>query len=165
MVAGTATVLPAQTASPGAAPETRDGSPAASPAAAADPARLFQAAQDALNQNRLDEAERDFRLVLAANPQVAGAYANLGVVYMRRKQWTKALASLRKAEQLMPEVAGIRLNIGLAYYRQSEFLKAIPPFESVVRDEPEALQPRHVLRLCYFVAERLDPRAHKPQTV
>ena len=154
MVAGTATVLPAQTASPGAAAKTRDGSPAASPAAAADPARLFQAAQDALNQNRLDEAERDFRLVLAANPQVAGAYANLGVVYMRRKQWTKALASLRKAEQLMPEVAGIRLNIGLAYYRQSEFLKAIPPFESVVRDQPNAAQPRHLLGLCYFFAER-----------
>src|ERR1700688_3404604 len=160
MVAGTATVLPAQTASPGAAAQTRDGPPAASPAAAADPARLFQAAQDALNQNRLDEAERDFRLVLAANPQVAGAYANLGVVYMRRKQWTKALASLRKAEQLMPEVAGIRLNIGLAYYGQNEFLKAIPPFESVVRDEPEALQPRHLLGLCYFFAERWADAAH-----
>ena len=51
-------------------------------------------------------------------------------------------------------VAGIRLNIGLAYYRQNEFLKAIPPFESVVRDQPDALQPRYLLGLCYFFAER-----------
>ena len=42
------------------------------------------------------------------------AYANLGVVYMRRKQWTKTLETLQQAERLMPQVAGIRLNIGLA---------------------------------------------------
>jgi len=73
---------------------------------------------------------------------------------MKRKQWTMALGPLRKAEHLMPHEAGIRLNIGLAYYRQNEFLKAIPPFESVVRDQPEWLQPRHLLGLCYFFADR-----------
>jgi len=43
-----------------------------------------------LNGGRLEEAERDFRQLLAANPQVGGAYANLGVVYMRRKQWSES---------------------------------------------------------------------------
>ena len=104
--------------------------------------------------NRLDEAERDFRRVLTADPQASAAYANLGVVYMRRKQWTQALEMLRKAEHLSPKLVGIRLNIGLVYYRQNEFLKAIPVFESVVRDEPEVVQPRHLLGLCYFFAER-----------
>ena len=120
----------------------------------ADAAQLFQSGQEALKQNRLDEAERDFRQVLAMNPQVGGAYANLGVVYMRRKQWTNALEALRKAERLMPDVAGIRLNMGLVYYRRNEFLKAIPLFESVVREQPAALQPRHLLGLCYFFADR-----------
>ncbi|MFZ1142490.1 MAG: tetratricopeptide repeat protein, partial [Candidatus Sulfotelmatobacter sp.] len=68
--------------------------------------------------------------------------------------WTKALEALQKAEHLMPQVAGIRLNIGLAYYRQNEFLKATQPFESVVRDQPDAPQPRYLLGLCYFFAER-----------
>ena len=129
-------------------------------ASAADPAKLFQAGQDALNQGHLDMAERDFRQVLALDPQLGGAYANLGVVYMRRKQWAKALEALQRAERLMPRVAGIRLNIGLAYYRQNEFLKAIPPFESVVRDQPDAQQPRHLLGLCYFFAERWADAAH-----
>jgi tetratricopeptide (TPR) repeat protein len=133
---------------------------AAAAASTADPAKLFQAGQDALNHGRLNEAERDFRQVLALNPQLAGAYANLGVVYMRRKQWAKALEMLQKAEHLMPQVAGIRLNIGLAYYRQNEFLKATPPLESVVRDQPEALQPRHLLGLCYFFVERWADAAH-----
>jgi tetratricopeptide (TPR) repeat protein len=119
-----------------------------------DPARVFQHGQDALTNGQLEEAERDFRRVLAIDPKASAAYANLGVVYMRRKQWAKALEELNKAEPLMPQVAGIRLNIGLAYYRQNEFLQAIAPFESVVRDEPDALQPRYLLGLCYFFAER-----------
>jgi tetratricopeptide (TPR) repeat protein len=129
----------------------------------ADLAQIFERGQDALNHGRLDEAEHDFRRVIAADPQSGGAYANLGVVYMRRKQWAKALEMFRKAEALMPQVAGVRLNIGLAYYRQNEFLKAIPQFESVVHDEPTALQPRHLLGLCYFFAERWKDAANTLQ--
>jgi len=118
------------------------------------PAQVFESGQEALGQGRLAEAERDFRQVLAADPEAGGAYANLGVVYMRRKQWTKALDMLGEAERRMPQVPGIRLNIGLAYYRQNEFLKAIPSFESVVRDQPDSQQARHLLGLCYFFANR-----------
>ena len=137
-----------------AVPTLRNAAPVADSGEGADPAQLFQSGQEALTENRLAEAERDFQQVIALNPGGGGAYANLGVVYMRRKQWSKALESLRQAEKLMPQVAGIRLNIGLAYFRQNEFLKAIPPFESVVHDQPDALQPRHLLGLCYFFAER-----------
>lgn len=120
----------------------------------ADPATLFQRGQEALAENRLDDAERDFKKVLQVDPQAGGAFANLGVVYMRRKQFAQALPVLQKAQQLLPQVAGIRLNIGLAYYRQNEFLKATPLFESVVRDQPNAPQPRYLLGLCYFFVER-----------
>jgi len=115
---------------------------------------LFQRGQDALNHGRLDEAQRDFQNVLSIDPQSGGAYANLGVVYMRRRQWSKALEKLQQAARLMPQVAGIRLNLGLVYYRQNEFLQAIPEFESVVREQPEAVQPRYLLGLCYFFTER-----------
>lgn len=145
-----------QKASPPAGPKARNGTSNAQfgVPGAADPARLFQQGQDALNRGSLDEAERNFRQVLDLNPQLGGAYANLGVVYMRRKQWTKALEMLRHAERLMPQVSGIRLNIGLAYYRQNEFLKAIPRFESVVQEQPDAVQARHLLGVCYFFTER-----------
>lgn len=73
---------------------------------------------------------------------------------MRRRQWARALEMLRKAQQLMPQVVGIRLNVGLAYYRQNEFLQAIPEFESVLRDQPDSVQARYLLGLCYFFAER-----------
>jgi len=36
-------------------------------------------------------AERDFRAVLAADPNAGPAYTNLGVIAMRRKKWDEAL--------------------------------------------------------------------------
>ncbi|MFZ0797570.1 MAG: tetratricopeptide repeat protein [Terriglobales bacterium] len=122
--------------------------------AARNPQKLFEAGTAALHAGQLDEAEHEFRQVLAINPGVAGAYANLGVIYMRRKQWTQALEMLHKAEKLSPDMAGIRLNIGLVYYRQRNFLAAIEPFESVVRQMPGSYQARYLLGFCYFFNSR-----------
>ena len=119
-----------------------------------DPQKLFEAGDAALRGGKLDQAERDFRQVIAINPEVAGAYANLGVIAMRRKQWARALEMLHKAEKLAPDVAGIRLNIGLAYFRQNDFARAIEPFESVVRQSPDSYQARYLLGLCYFFNDR-----------
>lgn len=134
-------------------PRQASSAPAARPA---DPAKLFQLGQDALAHGQLDEAERDFRQVLQLDPQSGAAYANLGVVWMRRQQWTKALEMLHRGEHLsvMPQVARIRVNIGRVYYQQNDFLQAIPPFESVLRDEPDAADARQLLGQCYFFAER-----------
>ena len=119
-----------------------------------DPQKLFEAGEAALHAGKLDDAEHEFRQVLAINPGVAGAYANLGVIYMRRKQWPQALAMLHKAGKLAPDLAGIRLNIGLVYYRQKNFLTAIEPFESVVRQTPGSYQARYLLGFCYFFDSR-----------
>jgi tetratricopeptide (TPR) repeat protein len=124
------------------------------PASAVNPQKFFSAGEAALRENKLDEAERDFRTVLTLDPGAVGAYANLGVVHMRRKQWSQALVMLRKAEKLAPAVAGIRLNIGLVYFRQSDFLSAIKPFESVVKQTPDSYQARYLLGLCYFFNDR-----------
>ncbi len=119
-----------------------------------DPQKMFAAGETALHAGKLDEAERDFRQVLTVDPSAAGAYANLGVIHMRRKQWPQALAALHKAEKLAPGIAGIRLNIGLAYFRQNDFVRAIQPFESVVKQVPDSYQARYLLGLCYFFNDR-----------
>jgi tetratricopeptide (TPR) repeat protein len=132
----------------------QSGSPvksgAAEAQAARDPQKLFEAGEAALRVGKLDEAEREFRQVLAIRADVAGAYVNLGVIDMRRKQWPQALEMLHKAEKLAPDMAGIRLNIGLVYYRERNFPSAIGPFESVVRQTPQSYQARYLLGFCYF---------------
>jgi len=123
-------------------------------AAAADTRQIFEQGQHAMASGDLAAAEKDFRAVLAADPDNVGAHGNLAVVYMRRKAWKPALDELRAAERLAPQMAGIQLNIGLVYYRQANYGDAIPPFEAVVRAQPDSLQARYLLGLCYLFKER-----------
>src|SRR6201995_5261105 len=115
--------------------------PAANPRAEAGAA--FSRGQQALQTGDLSAAEAAFQKVLSIDPQAAPAYANLGVIAMRRKQWDHALTLLQKAEKLDPKMAGIRLNIGLVKYRREDYVGAIPPLESVVRDQPGSTQARY----------------------
>jgi len=123
-------------------------------AGGADPRAAFEHGESALAKGDLDEAERNFHQVLSIDPKSAGAYADLGVIAMRRKQWTTALTNLHKAERLAPTMTGVRLNIGLAYYRQNDFWHAAPAFESVIKDQPDSVQARSLLGQCYFFTER-----------
>src|SRR5438552_1418347 len=108
----------------------------------------FAKGQRALQAGDLDAAEAAFRQVLSVDPRAGSAYANLGVIAMRRKEWDRAIALLRKAEKLEPKMAGIRLNIGLVEYRRGNYAAAIAPFTSVLREQPDSQQARYLLGLC-----------------
>jgi Flp pilus assembly protein TadD len=62
----------------------------------------------ALRRGDLAGAEKAFRQALAADAKSVAAYADLGVVYMRRQQWPQALIMLRKAEGLAPPAPAFR---------------------------------------------------------
>jgi tetratricopeptide (TPR) repeat protein len=119
-----------------------------------DARELFARGQQALEHGDLVQAEAAFRRVLTIHTNDAGAHANLGVIAMRRRQWTAALGELESAKRLAPGIVGIRVNIGLVYFRQNDFHKAIPSFESVVHDDPTSAQARYLLGLCYYFDER-----------
>ena len=124
------------------------------------PQQLFEQGETALRAGNLEQAERSFRAVLAIDPQVAGAYANLGVIEMRRKHWQRALENLNQAARLAPQVSGIRLNIGLAYYRQGNYQAAILPSNRRCAMRRTRLQARYLLGLCYFFNERYADAAN-----
>ena len=112
--------------------------------------------KEALRSGNLKEAEEDFRHVLVLDPKAGAAYANLGVIEMRRKNWDEALKNLQKAQTFSPNVPGVRLK----YWPPVEFRRgnyaegdAIPVLQSVVRDEPAATQPRYLLGLCQVFTE------------
>lgn len=110
----------------------------------------FEQGVSALAAGHLDQAERDFSLVVRQDPTSSGAHANLGVVAMRRRNWDGALAELRKAVALSPTTFGIRLNIGLVFYRKGDFSAAVPEFAAVLHHDPNSEQARYLLGLCYF---------------
>src|SRR6266700_3617368 len=119
-----------------------------------DPRTRFARGQASLQSGDLDAAEAAFRQVLAADPRAGSAYANLGVIAMRRKEWDHAITLLQKAEKLEPNMAGIRLNIGLVEYRRGNYAAAIAPLASVLRDQPDSQQARYLLGLCQVFTKR-----------
>ncbi len=118
-----------------------------------DPRVEFSAGQNALRDGDLNAAEKAFRRVLTVDPRSAAAYANLGVIAMRRKEWDHALELLKKAEHLDPKMAGIRLNIGITEFRRANYGAAIGPLNSVLRDQPDSSQARYLLGLCQVFTE------------
>jgi tetratricopeptide (TPR) repeat protein len=120
---------------------------------------VFAEGEAALRDGDLATAEKKFQAVLAADPKSGSAYANLGVVAMRRKQWDRALTLLQKARQLEPEMSGIELNIGLVQFRRANYAAAIIPFSEVVKAQPDSLQPRYLLGLCQVFTEHYTDAA------
>lgn len=130
-----------------------DSAKRASQASPIDPQASFAQGQAALQSGDLATAEAAFRHVLSVDPQSGAAYANLGVIAMRRKEWDHALTLLQKAEKLEPKMSGIRLNIGLVKYRRGDYAGAVAPLTSVVRDQPASQQARYLLGLCHVFTE------------
>jgi tetratricopeptide (TPR) repeat protein len=139
-------------AASGAAGQASTGTVSSS--ARVDPQVSFAKGQAALQSGDLTTAEKSFRQVLAVDPRSAAAYANLGVIAMRRKDWVHARVLLQKAEHLDPKMAGIRLNIGLVEYRSANYAGAIAPLTSVVAEQPENAQARYLLGLCQVFTQR-----------
>src|SRR5260370_33630999 len=140
-----------------AAEGTAEQQSSPSPAVASqrmDPQAWFAKGQTALQNGDLDAAEAAFHEVLVADPGAGSAYANLGVIAIRRKNWDHAIRLLRKAETLEPKMAGIRLNIGLVEYRRGNYAAAIAPLASVVRDQPHSQQARYLLGLCQVFTKK-----------
>jgi tetratricopeptide (TPR) repeat protein len=115
---------------------------------------IFAEGEAALRSGDLQLAEKKFRTVIAVDPNSGSAYANLGVIAMRRKQWDHALALLQKAHKLEPQLSGIELNIGLVQFRRANYAAAIEPLSSVVRDQPDSQQARYLLGLCQVFTEQ-----------
>jgi tetratricopeptide (TPR) repeat protein len=119
-------------------------------------ARRFQRASEALQSGSLDVAEQGFQSVLRCGPN-AGAYANLGVVYMRRKDWAAATRALNQAARLAPSMTGVRLNLALIAFHQAKYEDAVPYLKTIVREQPTAVQPSYLLGLSYFFTQQYAP--------
>jgi tetratricopeptide (TPR) repeat protein len=141
-------VTPAPAPAPAPAPTT---TPAVTPAASLQPARetpslevvelppvspavqrAFDDAGRALRERRLDEAERGFRALAQAHPELGGAQANLGVIYRQQGKPKEAVAALEKAVQQSPSRSRYHNELGIAYRLQGDFAKARTAYERAI---------------------------------
>lgn len=119
-VATPGTVAAAVTAKPAA--------PVIAPVAAAVQAQ-FERALQAQRAGRHDEAERQWRALAQAHPDLGGVHANLGLIQRGAGRTAEAVTSLERAVQLSPTQPRFFNELGIAYRANGQFTQAEQAYE------------------------------------
>ncbi|MDP3919751.1 MAG: tetratricopeptide repeat protein [Candidatus Omnitrophota bacterium] len=82
-------------------------------------------------------------------------YYNLGLVYLRKKQYETAVAHFEKALSIRPR-AWTYEGLGLAHLRRGERDEAVHAFQSAIAEDPKSAVPHSNLALVYQMEETYD---------
>jgi Flp pilus assembly protein TadD len=94
--------------------------------------RAFDDARQALAAGRTAEAERTFVALTKSNPELAGPYANLGLIYRQAGKNADAVARLERAVQLSPNRAELHNQLGITYRMAGDFTKSKASYEQSI---------------------------------
>ena len=120
---------------------------------------------------RIDEAIARYRDILDRDPEMAGAWTNLGVALRERGHRAAALACVRRAQELQRDIPGLLGNLGNLLKDLGRFEEGLEAHRAAVRELPDDARAHYNLGLSlklvgdragaiasFAEACRLDPR-------
>lgn len=110
----------------------------------------FDKALRALNDNKLDQAEKHLDETAKLAPNHPDVLYLQGVVYLRKGSFAKAQAALETAAQLEPGNARTLAALGMAYVDQNRYDQAVPVLEHSVQIEGGAWDAHWTLAKAYY---------------
>jgi len=114
----------------------------------------------ALQENRLDDAQKHLDAAAALAPNHPDVLYLFGVLYIRRNDLSRAQEALTKATQIDPKHARALAALGTVLSNQSKYEAALSPLEKALQINPHSWETRWTLaKACYY--ERLYDRALK----
>ena len=109
---------------------------------------------------RNDEAINAYQQAIAAKPDNAGYYNNLGNVLARAGKIDEARAAYTKSAELDPANAGLAWrNFGISLYQAGRLTEAIEPLKKATEIDPKNPQGWYLLGTCMVA----DPSIYKQQ--
>jgi Tfp pilus assembly protein PilF len=101
--------------------------------------KAFKAGTEAYKAKDFEEAAKQFRIVVGADPKQDVAWANLGNTLKELKQWDEAVSSYQKAIELKPKEAAYSNNLGLVLGAAGKLDEGRTKFEeAALMDPPKA---------------------------
>ena len=97
---------------------------------------LYGEAKSAEQGGDLAGAVAKYKSILAIAPHIGPAYNNLGALYLRQPQYTKAIAALKQGLKVDPTMDSARVLLGVSYYEAGQYKDAREPLEAAVRANP-----------------------------
>ncbi|HEV7574587.1 MAG TPA: tetratricopeptide repeat protein [Caldimonas sp.] len=98
--------------------------------------RAFDDASRALRSGRVDEAERAYKALAQANPELGGPRANLGVIYRQSGKVNESVVELEQATKLSPRQPIYLNQLGIAYRQQGQFAKSRDAYQRALGLDP-----------------------------
>ena len=89
-----------------------------------------------MRSGRVDEAERAYKALAQANPELGGPHANLGVIYRQSGKVNESVAELEQATKLSPRQPLYLNQLGIAYRQQGQFAKARDAYQRALALDP-----------------------------
>jgi Flp pilus assembly protein TadD len=111
--------------------------------------RAFDEASSALRSGRTEEAERAYRALVQANPELGGPHANLGVIYRRAGKLPEAAAEFEQAVHLSPRQPIYLNQLGVTYRQQGKFDQARDAYQKAIALDPAYTLPTLNLGILY----------------
>lgn len=98
--------------------------------------QAFDLARQHQTAGRHDDAEGLYRQILAAKPEVASAWQNLGVLKAARGQISDGIACLSRALALQPDLPALRLQQAILMQQTGQGADALPLLRRHVAEHP-----------------------------
>jgi tetratricopeptide (TPR) repeat protein len=116
----------------------------------------FLAAQQAQQQDRLDDAVHEYLAVLKLAPGLPEAYVNLGLVYYAQSKFDDSARALSTAGKLRPGMRGVSLWLGIDEVRLNQPAQGVPLLREAVRQDPQDKQAESWLGTALWNAGQTD---------
>jgi tetratricopeptide (TPR) repeat protein len=111
---------------------------------------IYKEGRAQLDAKHYDEAETEFRRLLAAKESSSKGYEGLALVEIARRSYDKALANAKKAVELNGESAGAHYALGLTYAYRQDFPNAAPSLEKALLLDPQDAYTHYQLGLVQY---------------
>jgi len=99
--------------------------------------QLYAEAKSAEAQGDLASAARKYESLLQVAPRLAPAYNNLGALYLRQREYQKAIAVLEKGLKLDPKMSSANALLGVSLYEMGDYAAARTKLEAALRANPK----------------------------
>ena len=111
----------------------------------------FKMAIGLMNQNKLSDALAAFEKMTKAYPELAGPYANIGVIQGRNGDWESAKDALLTSSQKNDKNIKVLNQLGLAYRHLGEFKQAEATYLKAIKLDASMAQSYLNLGILYDI--------------
>ena len=120
---------------------------------------LYRQAITELNNNQLEKAEISFLEMIKLQPDLAGPWANLALLYIKQKQYDKAEQNIQAALKRNPGMAQALNLRGYIESTKGHINKAKELYEKAITSKPDYALAHYNLALLYDVYLQNIPKA------